>query len=330
VFSILGKIYGGVMNTRNRLYDKGVFDSFDLGARTISVGNITTGGTGKTPLVAYIAKYLIEKGETVCILTRGYGRRDPKKRVLVSAGRNILAVPGDAGDEPVELAKKLNGKAVIIADADRVSAGEWAKREFGVTRFVLDDGFQHRRVKRDLDIVCIDATNPFGGGEVLPAGRLREPLGNLARADAIVITRSDLVENISNLRSEISNLAPDAKIFAAQNRSQIFDIKTGSKVSVGEEAVLAFCGLGNPEGFFKQIALDGIDVLSKRSFRDHYQYEQSDIDDLEQEARRVGADRFLTTAKDAVKLSDLNFEIPILVMEINVEIDDAAAFTAML
>jgi tetraacyldisaccharide 4'-kinase len=330
VLSILGKIYGGVMNARNRLYDQGVFDSFDLAARTISVGNITTGGTGKTPLVAYIARYLIGKGETVCILTRGYGRRDPKKRVLVSDGNSILAVPEDAGDEPVELAKKLNGKAVIIADADRVSAGEWAKREFGVTRFVLDDGFQHRRVKRDLDIVCIDATNPFAAGAVLPAGSLREPLANLARADVIVITRSDLVDNISNLRSEISKLAPEAKIFAAQNRSQIVNLKTGSEVSVGEKAVVAFCGLGNPEGFFKQIALDGIDVLSKRSFRDHYQYGQSDIDDLEEEARRVGADRFLTTAKDAVKLSSLKFQIPVLVMEINVEVDDAAAFTAML
>lgn len=318
------------MNARNRLYDKGVFDSFDLGAKTISVGNITTGGTGKTPLVAYIAKYLIGTGEIVCILTRGYGRSDPKKRILVSDGQGILATPEEAGDEPFELAKKLNGKAIIIADADRVSAGEWAMREFGVTRFMLDDGFQHRRVKRDLDIVCIDATNPFWGGAMLPAGRLREPLANLARADVIVITRSDLVDDISNLKSEIADLAPEARIFTAQNRSQIVDLKTGSEVSASEKAVLAFCGLGNPDGFFKQVALVGIEVLSSRPYRDHYRYTESDIHDLENEARRVGAECLLTTAKDAVKLSNFKIQMPVLIMEINVEIDNAAAFSAML
>ncbi len=185
------------------------------GARTISIGNITTGGTGKTPLVAYIANLLAERGEKVCILTRGYGRKTPSKRVLVSDGLRMLATPEESGDEPFELAQNLFGKAIVIADADRVAAAEWAKRKFGITVFVLDDGFQHRRAVRDVDIVCIDATNPFGGGRMLPAGRLREPLINLRRADAIVITRANLVDDISDLKSEISNFNSDAPVFSS-------------------------------------------------------------------------------------------------------------------
>jgi len=189
----IGKLYGFVANVRNTLYDRGVFKSYPLGARTISIGNITTGGTGKTPVVAYVANILAESGEKVCILTRGYGRQNPRDRVLVSDGTNVLVDALTGGDEPVELARKLIGKAIVVADANRVSAAEWAKENFGITAFVLDDGFQHRRAKRDLDIVCIDATNPFGGSRMLPAGTLREPPKNLARANAVIITRSDLV-----------------------------------------------------------------------------------------------------------------------------------------
>src|ERR1035437_5600743 len=199
MLSPLAWIYAQIANLRNWMCDRGLLRSFDLGARTISVGNITVGGTGKTPLVAYVAEILSDRGERVCVLTRGYGRRDPKQRVLVSDREQILANAIDAGDEPVELAQRLLGKAVVVADGDRVSAARWAKDKFGITAFVLDDGFQHRRAKRDVDIVCIDATNPFGGGKMLPVGRLREPIRNLRRADIVVVTRCNLVGEISNL-----------------------------------------------------------------------------------------------------------------------------------
>src|SRR6188474_3451059 len=156
MLSLLGRIYAKIADLRNKLYDTGVFESAHLRAHTVSIGNITTGGTGKTPLVAYVAEVLARRGEKVCILTRGYGRANPGERVLVSDGQEILADPINAGDEPYELAQRLRGKALIIADADRRSAAEWAIRKFNVTAFVLDDGFQHRKVKRDVDIVCID------------------------------------------------------------------------------------------------------------------------------------------------------------------------------
>ena len=164
---LLSPIYGKIADLRNSLYDRGIFKSHDLGAHTISIGNITTGGTGKTPLVAYVAEMLANRGERVCVLTRGYGR-ESSGRVLVSDGTAPMVDSRTGGDEPVELATRLAGKAMIVADADRVAAAAWSIEKFGVTRFVLDDAFQHRRAKRDIDIVCIDATDPCGSGRVLP------------------------------------------------------------------------------------------------------------------------------------------------------------------
>ncbi len=337
MLSLLASIYGKFADARNRLYERGVFETHDLGARAISIGNITTGGTGKTPLVTHVAGILATRGEKVCILTRGYGRENSNRRILVSDGDNVLANVGEAGDEPFELANKLLGKAIVIADGDRVAAAEWAKRRFGVMAFVLDDGFQHRKARRDVDIVCIDATNPFGDGKMLPAGRLREPLHNLKRADAIVITRANLSENIADLRFEISNLAPHTPIFEAENtisniiaiegypakpqRTQSIEIK---------ERVFAFCGIGNPTNFTNSLVAENIDVASSSDFPDHHHYKQEDIARVEQLAKQSGAKALVTTAKDAVKLSNLKFEIPLYVVEIEMKLDDEGAFAAML
>lgn len=339
MLSLLGYIYGRIANLRNWLYDRGIFESYDLKARTISIGNITTGGTGKTPLVAYVANILAERGEKVCILTRGYGRKDTSKRVLVSDGEELLATPAESGDEPFELAQKLLGKAIVIADADRVAAADWAVREFGVITFVLDDGFQHRRAKRDVDIACIDATNPFGGGKILPAGRLRESVENLKRASAIVITRADQVDDISGLRSEISKVRSDIPVFSA--KSAIVSIHKlgeflasksteGTDESAKTKRAFAFCGLGNPDNFYSLLRTNEFDIAETRSFRDHHKYSQGDIRELERSASVSGTTILITTVKDAVKLSDLKFQMPVYVVEIDVEIDDAEVFAQML
>lgn len=333
--SLLSTIYGRVIETRNRFFDRGTFSANDLGARTISVGNITTGGTGKTPLVAFIADLLAKRGERVCILTRGYGRKDVSKRVLVSDLDQVLANSEDAGDEPLELAGKLLGKAIVVADRDRVAAAKWARPQFGITAFILDDGFQHRRAKRDVDIVCIDATDPFGGGKVLPAGRLREPVAGLKRADAIVLTRVDLADDLAGVEDQIRTAAPDVPVFRARARLSEFKPLNGAAnevdlASIDSLNAFAFCGLGNPLAFYSLVEREGFHLTATHSFRDHNRYTAVDLKTIEVTARGSSANLLLTTAKDAVKIDAGQFSLPCFSVEIEVEIDDAKAFAALL
>src|SRR5436190_10860315 len=329
ILAPLGWIYGRVMQARNALYDWGILKCYDLGARTISVGNITTGGTGKTPLVALIANILAEHGEKVCILTRGYGRKDENKRVVVCSRDTMVADAELAGDEPVELAQQLLGRAIIIADADRVAAANWAKDNFGITTFVLDDGYQHRRAKRDLDIVCIDATDPFGKGRVLPAGRLREPVANLKRASAIVITRVSLVNSDDEILKKVTAIAPDALIFRCDFRIKEFRPLEATPERAEfdpDEKAFAFCALGNPKNFFETLRRAGVNLAGELCFPDHHKYNHEDVSAIENAAKSAGASRLITTAKDAVKLQNLQFSLPCFVGVIETVIDDPVRF----
>ena len=321
---MFSRLYGAATNFRNTLYDRGVFKSVSLGVPVISVGNITVGGTGKTPMVALIAEQLFEKGEKVCILTRGYRRENPKRRVLVSDGERILADAKQAGDEPFELARKLLGKACVVADANRASSGIWAREKFGITAFVLDDAFQHRRVKRDTDIVLVDATNPFGNRKTLPFGILREPLKNLKRADLIVITRANLAKDVANLKSEIKRYNPTCPIYVSENRiAKLTELKefqansppNAERRTPNAERCFALCALGNPNNFYRQLLQENYNLVSTRDFPDHHFYTSSDIAELNKAAQSAGAKVLLTTAKDAVKLRDFEFQMPCFVVE---------------
>jgi tetraacyldisaccharide 4'-kinase len=336
VLSLAGWLYGKIATIRNALYDRGVLRSHDLGAKTISIGNITAGGTGKTPLVAHVGEILADAGEKVCVLTRGYGR-ESSGRILVSDSESVLVDARTGGDEPVELALTLIGKSIVVAEADRVSAATWAKEKFGITAFVLDDGFQHRRAKRDLDIVCIDATNPFGRGGMLPGGTLREPLNNLARADAFVLTRCELVDDVREVTSKIEALNPKAKIFRSKSvvsrTSELarFLERGSSGMPLDQNApVLAFCALGNPEAFFGSIRQAGHGIKSTEAFRDHHYYTRTDIEMLERRARELNIEVLATTAKDAVKLTGLELSLPCYVFEIHTEIDEADDFRELI
>ncbi len=321
MLSAVSWVYGKIMDSRNSLYSSEMLKAAQLPAPTISVGNISVGGTGKTPLVAHIAKLLAETGEIVCIISRGYKRNDESKRVLVSNRSEVLTDVSEAGDEPFELARSLLGTAYVIADSDRVAAGLWAYQEYGVTAIILDDAFQHRRVARDLDIVVVDATNPFGDLSTLPTGILREPVGNLARADLIVVSRANLCPNIEELTAEIDEYAPGVPVLISLNEIAGFrtlqDFETGESDSGGAapKAALAFCGLGNPDNFFDQLQQSHIELTGSKAFPDHHKYTLEDVTNLELAAAELGAQCLVTTAKDAVKLEASHFSLPCYVCE---------------
>ena len=332
--SPFGWLYGAGSSFRNALYDRGIFKTHQLGTRTISIGNLTAGGTGKTPLVAYVACILADSGEKVCILTRGYGRDDPAARVLVSDGETVTADARTGGDEPVELAQKLIGKAIVIADRDRVAAAKWAMHTFSPTVFVLDDGFQHRRVARDLDIVCVDATDPFGGESFLPAGRLREHPANLARAHAAVLTRADLADDLPGLERRIGRLAPNIEIFRASYELRcLAELGSHEVFDVGvlkDHPVFAFCGLGSPRGFFTLLEKEAFGLVGRKAFHDHHDFTLADINDIETSAQNSGAEILITTAKDAVRLTRAKPHMRCLVAEIDLQINEDGRFRQLI
>jgi tetraacyldisaccharide 4'-kinase len=324
----LSLLYGAVTRTRLSLYRRGTFHTTKLARPVISIGNITTGGTGKTPLVEWVARTLAAHGKKVCILTRGYGRKDPHLQVIVSDGYGVLASPAEAGDEPYLLATKLTGQAAVISSADRIAAGEEAIKDFGTECFVLDDGFQHLRLARDLNVVTIDATNPWGGGRLLPHGRLREAPEVLSRADCVVITRCDQARGIEELQTEIARLIRERPVFRSEMRPvRVVTMKNGSETLGAPARVAAFCAVGNPGSFFDNVRRQGFEIELQRSFPDHHVYSQSEIDSLIKDA---GASSLITTAKDAVKLRTLSFSVPCYVMEIEIAIENAEEFTQLI
>jgi tetraacyldisaccharide 4'-kinase len=330
----LGFLYGVAMKTRRELYRTGRFRVHNLGVPALSVGNLTTGGTGKTPLVEWITNDLAQAGRRVCILTRGYGRRNAGTRVVVSSESEILSDVERAGDEPLLLAERLKGRAAVICDADRVSAARWAVENLKSDAFVLDDGFQHLRVVRNLNILTIDATNPWGNGRLFPAGILRESPAELTRADCVVITRADDSNQTAELRREMNELGYDRPVF--QSRMALSGLReVGRRETVVAEkpktsAVAAFCAIGNPESFFSLVHRGGYQLCHTQVFRDHYVFTQADLDRVARDAISRGGQILLTTAKDEVKLRKLSFEMPCYAVDIKIEIERAEQFSLLI
>jgi tetraacyldisaccharide 4'-kinase len=343
ILTPLGALYSAAMKVRRALYKRGVLRIHKISSPVISVGNITTGGTGKTPLVEWVARAVANEGRRVCILTRGYGRADAGKRVIVSDGERLLADARIGGDEPRLLAEMLQGVAAVISDADRVAAARWAEENLNSEVFILDDGFQHLRIARNLDMVAVDATNPWGGERLLPQGRLREPLRELARADCIILTRCEQAHDLNALRRQAESLVGARPILLSRTRTKMLrpldamvvrdnqpNSLTHHSSLITHHSFAAFCAIGNPLAFFEQIRNDGHDLKLTRAFPDHHAYSQNDIDQLVSEARRAGAPGLLTTAKDAVKLGSLRFDLPCYVLEIELVLDDEEKLLSMI
>lgn len=302
--------YGAAMGLRRELYRRGILRSRSLPGPVISVGNLTVGGTGKTPVALLLAETLSRRGRKVVILTRGYGARRRGKRPPFRA-QDLLEEPSAVvgiGDEPVLLARRLPQVPVVV-DADRYRGGLWAREQGAADLFILDDGFQHLALKRALDLVLVDGLNPFGDGTLFPRGILREAPRALERAGGILVTRANLCPRLSDLRRRLESLAPGVPVFEVDYAAEaLVEVGGGRELSVGAlegVPVLAFSGLADPASFVSLLGTIGARLLVHRDFGDHHWYTAGELSVLEEEARSRGARFLICTEKDGVRLADL-------------------------
>jgi len=286
--------YGWVVRWRNWRYDAKRANIRRVSAVVVSVGNLTLGGTGKTPMIEWLARWFARHDVRVGLVSRGYGAK---------AGRR--------NDEALELEQKLPG-VPHLQNPDRVAAAENAIREFDCQLILLDDAFQHRRIARDLDIVLLDGLEPFGWGKLFPRGTLREPLTGLARADVVVLSRADLLSAAEreSIRHEVARRAPQAVWVEAVHRPRYLLNSSGEQKELSyldDRRVAVFCGIGNPAGFQQTLARIGVQPAAFREFPDHHAYTQHDLESLENWARRQNAQAVLCTHKDLVKIGQTQF-----------------------
>jgi len=296
--NLLGSIYGTGVRVRNALYDRGTFAPHRLEKPVISVGNLSVGGSGKTPFVLLLGELLKSRGLSFDILSRGYGRKSEGVK-LVDAGGS----PGEFGDEPLLLARRLS--VPVVVGEDRAEAGHFAERRFQSQLHLLDDGFQHRALWRDFDIVLV--TPEDARDCLLPGGRLREPLNSLSRADVVVLA--------SGASAEAFPLG----------RKLVWRVRRGISPKNVPSRPVAFCGIARPKNFFLQLRAAGIEPAAEAVYRDHHAYTAKDIADLLNLRQQSEADGFVSTEKDAVNLGERLAALePIAIVPVKMELIDAA------
>lgn len=296
--------YSAAVSARNALFESGIFQAYQSPVPVVSVGNVTTGGTGKTPVVIWLTSKLAGTGLRPAVLLRGYKGDDEK---------NLLAAQLP--------------QTVIAADPSRARAAKKLEQTHPqVNVLVLDDGFQHRKIRRDFDLVLIDASNPFGFDHVLPRGLLREPLSGLSRADAFLITHVEQVDSsfVEAIESRLRSHQPKAPILRSRHVHREL-LRGDQPVSLNELAgakVMTFCGIGNPASFENQIASSGAKVVGSERFDDHHAYTPAEITELSNLARQAGASMLITTEKDWVKIAAFpQTDIPILRTKLAIEFE---------
>ena len=301
----LTSLYGAATALRNTLFDRGVLSSRRLEQPVVSVGNLSAGGSGKTPFVIALGELLKARGIRFDVLSRGY-RRKTRGVLVVETDGNAA----DFGDEPLLIARRL-GVPVIVGES-RYDAGRVAERKFQPQLHILDDGFQHRSLVRDFDIVLM--TEYDLDDRLLPSGRLREPLSSLQRADAIVLLREFSTENLAAQNPAIKNCTPQGKLIWRMQREIV--------VPAALVAPIVFCGIARPQQFFAQVRAAGVTPAAEVEFRDHHAYNRSDIERLIAIRGKLGAGGFLTTEKDAVNLGSLQEELkPFAVAALSLTLD---------
>ncbi|MEN7973294.1 MAG: tetraacyldisaccharide 4'-kinase [Verrucomicrobiota bacterium] len=334
----LSMIFAVVVQVRLWLYKHRIIRPNTLGCQVISVGNLTVGGTGKTPVVEVFARNLQQQGRKVAILSRGYkskelpflqkmtqrittGKIETPPRV-VSDGKRLLLDSWTAGDEPYMLASNLPEVAVVV-DKDRVKAGKYAIKELGCDTLILDDGFQYLTLGHRLDIALVDRTNPFGGGYLLPRGLLREPMRNIKRAGFIFITKC-AEGGAPELKEQLRRLNPHAEIsecrHAAKYLKDVFGETTYDLDKLKGMKIAAVSAIAVPESFENALRAFGAEIVYARRFSDHHRFSQQEIINTINRSIKRGADAILTTEKDAVRFPFVDRrDIPVIYMRVEIE-----------
>lgn len=338
---ILAGIYSLMVRTRLMLYRTGLKKTMRLDRPVISVGNIVLGGTGKTPFTIYICKMLLEAGIRPAVLSRGYRGTAEKRNLLISNGSEIFCTPAESGDEPWLMAVKLSGVPVAVG-GKRYESARLCQSEptLDPAVFILDDGFQHIQLHRDTNIVLIDATSPFGGDHLLPKGILREPLAELKRADAYVITRAHLEsEELDGIRARLSRHSPLAPVFFYSHRISGFKRVRGAGSTGGDKEEIrkeqanpgknsfVLAAIGNPLQFIRDLENLNLNISGQVLMRDHHPFSQAELDMAVEEFRDSGADFMVTTEKDAIRMVHLNLdEVPLYSAGLEVYSNDEERF----
>src|SRR5581483_2294212 len=303
------------------LYEKGVFQRKRAGCYVVSIGNLTVGGTGKTPFTIYLAEKWREKGYKIGIVSRGYKGSYEGPVVLVSDGEAILEKVSSVGDEPYLMAERLKGIPIVVS-ADRFKGCQRLIERFKVDIILLDDGFQHLRLHRDLNLLLVDATNPFGNGCLLPRGSLREPVSEVRRADLVIFTRSENRSDATEWISEIERLGRPC-LRSRFQPTGLIELHTGSHrpaTDLRDRPVFALCGIGNPDSFLRLLTALGAEIKDQLIFGDHYAYQESDWMRIKKTAEAAAVKWIVTTEKDAVKIKDFlpaDFEVWVLRVEVS-------------
>jgi tetraacyldisaccharide 4'-kinase len=331
----LSRVYAVLVQLRKVLYHHGLFRRKTLGCMIISVGNLTVGGTGKTPVVEMFAKSLCEGGRHVAVLSRGYKR---KRRLsfknitrrwihyqpeIVSDGQRVLLSSAEAGDEPYMLAKNLPNVAVVVGK-NRVKTGSYAIDKMGVDTLILDDGFQYLALGRRVDVVLVDATNPFGNGELLPRGILREPLKNLARADFVFLTKAEGVPT-QEIIKRLEALNPRAPIIECQHESKhLVELATGTQKALsylGGKRVAVLTAIASPGSFEKALKDLGAELAITIRYPDHHRFTTREVNDVIKTMSRKNVEAIITTEKDAVRFPSMQKKgVPVYFLRVEIRI----------
>ena len=306
-----------VVSIRYFLYRTGLLRRYPLGTQVISIGNVTAGGTGKTPVTEIFARTLAAEGRKVAILSRGYRRKEApwwqrlftqviEKPLVVSDGRRVLLDSATGGDEPYMLASNLPGVAVVV-DRNRVKAGRYAVNRLGCDTLILDDGFQYQKLKHSIEVVLVDSTNPFGNGNLLPRGILREPVRNLKRADIIFLTKCR--GDVSAVKEEIRRYHTPAEIVEGNNTPKVMtDVWSREEFPLDwlrDKTVCTLSGIASPKGFENSLRHLGAKVVWCERYADHHRYDASEVLYALNRTADMGADALVTTEKDAVRFPRL-------------------------